>query len=410
MAGGYEYNFVETPDELLCLVCHHIAKEAHQLECCGKMFCKTCINDDRISSCPDCREPSPRIFRDLRSSRDIKRLRVSCKNEERGCNWSDSLEEYEAHKVECGFEEVRCSNWFWCQQTVQRQHLKEHTDTECSGRKEECQVCHGEVIHAEMLTHPLRCPKVEVECTNCTVRIFREQLHAHRSICPKEKISCPYKNSGCATVILREDRQKHLQENIEQHSIIANDTVSALKGELLDVRKKLKDANNALESKRVPPLTFKMSSYAQLKENKGTWNSPCFFTHEGGYKMKMFVKTHHHEDVHYLTACVQIVFGPNDDQLVWPFAGSLKMEILNQYHNSGHHSRPVEWNGASEKPVRKPIKGEANTGRGPSKFISYADLEQERTTCVYLKDDCIYFRISNASAAVQCKPWLIYSP
>ena len=270
MAGGYEYNFVETPDELLCLVCHHIAREAHQLECCGKVFCKTCINDDRISSCPNCREPSPRIFRDLRSSRDIKRLRVSCESEEQGCNWSGSLEEYESHEGECGFEEVWCSNWPWCSQAVQRQHLNEHIAAACPGRKEECQVCHGEVIYAQMPTHHSRCPKVEVECTNfgCTVRIFREQLYAHKNICLKERISCPYKNSGCAAIILREDRQRHLQENIEQHSIIANDTVSRLGGVLFDVHKQLKDANNALESKCVPPLTFKMSNYAQVKERR----------------------------------------------------------------------------------------------------------------------------------------------
>lgn len=140
MAGGYEYNFVEAPDELLCMVCHHVAREAHQLECCGKVFCKTCINDDRISSYPNCREPSPRIFRDLRSSRNIKRLRVICENEGNGCDWSGVLEGYESHKQECGFQEVKCCNFPWCTQMVQKQHLTEHLDTTCPGRKEECHV------------------------------------------------------------------------------------------------------------------------------------------------------------------------------------------------------------------------------------------------------------------------------
>ena len=385
--------------------CHHIAREAHQLECCGKVFCKTCINDDRISSCPNCREPSPRMFRDLRSSRDIKRLRVICKNEEKGCDWSGALEGYETHEEECVFQEVECSNRPWCTQMVQRQDLIEHLATMCPRRREECQVCHNTIAYAEMPEHRFSCPKVEMICTNfgCSVRMLREQLDAHKSICPKERIPCHYKNSGCNAVILREDRQKHLQENIEQHGNIANDTVSTL-------RKELAYANNALESKRVPPVTYKMSGYAQLKEAKGEWKSTCFYTHEGGYKMILCVCAGYRgEDC--LATYVRVVLGPNDDNLVWPFAGSIKIEILNQCHDYGHHSQTLCWKGMpDELPSMKPIEGRVNRSQGFPKFISYADLERESTSRVYLKNDCIYFRISEAMAASQCKPWLICSP
>ena len=374
------------------------------MECCGKVFCKTCINDDRISSCPNCRETSPRIFRDLRSSRDIKRLRIICENEGNGCDWSGVLEEYETHKGGCGFEEVRCSNWPLCKQMVQRQHLSDHKDTLCPGRKERCRVCRLPVAHAEMPKHRFKCPKVEVVCTNfgCSVRMLREQLDAHKSICPKEKIPCLYKNSGCNTMILREDRQKHLEENIELHSSIANDTFSAL-------RKELADTKNALESKRVPPVTYKLSNYSQLKETKGNWNSPCFYTHEGGYKIILRVFAGYHDE-DGLATFIRITSGPNDDKLVWPFVGSIKMEILNQCHDSGHHSHTLRWKRTPDELAssQKPVEGRENSSRGW--FISYADLERESTSQVYLKNDCIYFRVSEASAAAQCKPWLICSP
>ena len=406
MAGGYEYNFVEPPDELLCMVCHHIAREAHQMECCGKVFCKTCINDDRILSCPNCREASPRIFRDLRSSRDIKRLRVICENEGNGCEWSGALEEYETHKRGCGFEEVRCSNWPLCKQMVQRQHLNDHKDTVCPGRKERCHVCYNAIARAEMPKHCFKCPKVEVVCTNfgCSVGMLREQLDAHKSICPKERIPCPYRNSGCNAVILREDRQKHLEENIELHSNIANDTCSTL-------RKELAETKTALESKRVPPVTYMMSNYLQLKETQGDWKSPCFYTHEGGYKMILHVYAGYHDE-DCLAVFIHIVSGPNDDKLVWPFAGSVKMEILNQHRDHRHHSLTLHWNGAANefRSAKKPAKGRENTGRGYPNFISHTDLENESTSHTYLKNDCIYFRISEASAATQCKPWLICSP
>ena len=288
---------------------------------------------------------------------------------------------------------------------IQRQHLSDHEDRDCPRRKETCHVCYKAIIHAEMPEHRFRCPKVEVVCTNfgCSVRMLREQLNAHKSICPRERISCPYENSGCNAVILREDRQKHLEENIELHSSIASDTCSTL-------RKELAETKNALESKRVPPITYKLSNYSQLKETKGTWKSTCFYTHEGGYKMILRVHAGYRgED--YLAAYIRIVSGPNDDKLVWPFAGSVKMEILNQCCDYGHHSRTLCLKGTPDEfPLtKKPIEGTENCGQGYPKFISYTDLENESALQAYLKNDCVYFRISEASAAAQCKPWLICS-
>ena len=403
MAGGYEYHFVEAPDELLCLVCHHIAREPHQMECCGKIFCKTCIKDDRVSSCPNCRESSPRIFRDLRSSRDVKRLRVVCEHEEKGCEWSGTLEEYEKHKDGCGFEEVLCSNWPLCEKMIQRQHLKDHENLECPRRKETCHVCHKTIIHTEMSEHRFKCPKIEVVCTNfgCSVRMFREELDAHKNICPKQRISCPYKNSGCNAVIFWEDCRQHLEESIELHSSIVNDTVSTL-------RKELADARNALESKRVPPVTFKMSGYSQLKEIKGTWRSPCFYTHEGGYKMTLHVYCGSC-DANSLALFIQIVSSPNDDKLLWPFVGSITIEILDQQYDFRHHKNTLHWRGTAPS-SQKPLEGRENTGHGISRFITYSDLERGGHVYQYLKNDCVYFRISEASADAQCKPWLICSP
>ena len=226
----------------------------------------------------------------------------------------------------------------------------------------------------------------------------------HIGVSVQKRIPCHYKTSGCNAVILREDRLKHLQENIEQHGNIANDTVSML-------RKELACASNALESKRVPPVTHKINSYAQLKETKGEWESTCFYTHEGGYKMILRVYAGYRgEDC--LATYVRIVLGPNDDKLVWPFAGSIKIEILNQSHDYGHYSGTLHWKDTPDHfpSAKQPTKGSRNCGWGFSKFISYADLERESSSRVYIKNNCVYFRISEALAATQCRPWLICSP
>ena len=409
VTGGYEYSFVDPPDELLCMVCHHVAKEAHQVECCGKIFCKTCITEvnGRMGICPNCRKASPKIFSDLRSVRDVKRLMVACENEEKGCGWSGAMESYETHKEECGFKEVQCPN-LGCSETVLRRFLEEHLSSSCLRRQEKCMVCHNMIVYEYMPTHPNVCPKVEVECNNsgCSVRIFREQLTAHQCVCPKQIISCPYGKTGCNAQILREDRQKHLLENIEQHGKVASNTVLSLRKELNDVRKRLETAKQAFESKCTPPVTFKVPNYRQMKENNGCWNSPYFYTHPGGYKMSLEVEINSQDDNAKDHISLFFFLHPscNDDSLFWPFAGKITVQLLNQCYDSGHFSKEISWGDTNK---RSTSIGECNTGWGYGTYISHIlwryHIFPEKEFNHYLVNDCIYFRVLKIC---NVKPWL----
>ena len=292
------------------------------MECCGKVFCKDCITEvnERMGSCPNCRKASPKIFSDLRSSRDVKRLKVACENEEKGCDWSCPLESYEAHaESECRFKEVKCPN-VGCEEKLLNGFLEEHLSSQCPKRMEVCTTCHELVTHKDMLSHASVCPKVEIECTNCgcSVKIFREHLTVHQNVCPKQIIACPYSEAGCPILILREDKQKHLQENVERHATIASGKVKSLANELALVCEQLTMSN---EAKQIPPVTFKMTYYEQLKENRETWKSPCFYTddHPGGYKMSFKVRMDSRK--RYLSLYVHLTSGYNDDHLAWPYSG-----------------------------------------------------------------------------------------
>ena len=94
-------NVLDPPNKLACLVCQHIAKVIHQVECCGKVFCKTCITTTkrRLNFCPNCHKASPKTFSDLHGAHKIECLRVSCENKEKGCTWSDMLFDYDSHKA-----------------------------------------------------------------------------------------------------------------------------------------------------------------------------------------------------------------------------------------------------------------------------------------------------------------------
>ena len=57
--GGYDCKFVDTPpDNLVCQICLLVAGNAHKVTCCGKVYCKTCLDQHNrhFRSCPNCKE------------------------------------------------------------------------------------------------------------------------------------------------------------------------------------------------------------------------------------------------------------------------------------------------------------------------------------------------------------------
>lgn len=70
-AGGYDCQFIsEVPNSLQCLICTLPARKAHQVDCCGKVFCKSCLRKLRKAehrACPNCREKKWKSFPDKKS-------------------------------------------------------------------------------------------------------------------------------------------------------------------------------------------------------------------------------------------------------------------------------------------------------------------------------------------------------
>ncbi len=59
---GFDCEFMEPPPERYvqseCPVCLQIIREPHQVTCCGKKFCKACIEHIKVTKkpCPTCNE------------------------------------------------------------------------------------------------------------------------------------------------------------------------------------------------------------------------------------------------------------------------------------------------------------------------------------------------------------------
>ena len=68
---GYDYQFLtEVPGALQCLICTAVARDAQQVDCCGKVFCKVCLRQLRLAknrACPNCRKKRWKSFSDKKS-------------------------------------------------------------------------------------------------------------------------------------------------------------------------------------------------------------------------------------------------------------------------------------------------------------------------------------------------------
>ena len=203
---GYDYEFVGGPpsDEYTCLFCTLVAREAQQARCCGKIFCKQCLEKStRVkSNCPNCcKVLKGKYCPDKRAIDNINHLKVYCKNKRDGCMWIGELHLAKNHHDSCPYGQVQCPNQ--CNETVRSMDLPQHLETQCPNREVKCRHCKQIGKHAYIRTgHLENCPDLHIDCPNdgCQEKPKRKDMAAHRQECPKETISCEYANLGCKHV------------------------------------------------------------------------------------------------------------------------------------------------------------------------------------------------------------------
>ncbi|XP_064398234.1 TNF receptor-associated factor 5-like [Halichondria panicea] len=351
----------------------------------------------RNDKCPNCRKVIT-TFKDERSNRDIQSLKVKCTNLNDGCQCVGELQHVDEHLQTCVYVKLPCPNE--CITVYQRmikatqlfrKDLQKHLEDECPHRQYSCPHCQETGEYGDITGEHIKiCPKIIIECSNaphCKTTFPRETKHTHLSTCQYQVVACKYSEFGCEKVPFRKDLQEHENDD-NAHLCIAMTTVLTLKKQCTLLNTQLHCSN--IKDQLGAISIFKMPSFKEKKDNNIEFFSDPFYTHPRGYKMLIFIDVNGYGKFKgtHVSVGVFLMRGEYDDQLKFPFKGTIKFELLNQLEDKNHHCESYTHDGTLDCSKRV-IDGErSNEVSGAPAFICPGDLGHNATkNCQYLQDD-----------------------
>ena len=249
-----------------------------------------------------------------------------------------------------------------------RKDIEAHKKEVCPRRQYECPHCResGE-LQERTTTHLEECPKIKLPCPNndCDEEIEHCNIPQHRQKCLFESVHCKYISIGCMEKPLRKDLEEHHNESLKHLQMMIDTahqqemTIKSLKAQ-----------------QQSTPMTFKITDFDKLKTSSESIYSPGFYTSPGGYKMSINVDTSGNgagEGTH-VSVFAYLMHGENDDHLLWPFTGTVTVELLNQIKDDNHHSQKTTFppdNVASQRVVNEE---RSSHGYGLPCYIPHSDL------------------------------------
>ena len=146
----------------------------------------------------------------------------------------------------------------------------------------------------------------------------------------------------------------------------------------------------------MPPVDVKVKNVREFIFRKKHWYSPSFYSHSQGYLMCLKISP----SSTHLSLYIHLMRGQYDDDLPWPFRGTVRVKLLGEegnYHdlsttfdeeaNAEACARVTSDRGIMERPGLI-----AGFGHGQTNFITTTELEG------YIFEDTITFRVLEVTA------------
>ena len=424
--GGHDCEFVEKLSDAAqggeCPVCLLVLKEPCIISCCGRKFCRVCIERVKKNTkpCPLCNKPDFSFMQELALERYLKDLDVWCYYKKEGCEWRGKLREYEQHLnktpspesqvIGCQFVEVECM--YECGEWVQHQHITTHQTQQCKKRPYSCDYCrdYSSTFEEVITFHYPQCGKYPVNCPNkCRDYPFeRQEVATHlKDECPLTLVNCSFHYAGCDEQIPRKDMYDHMKDSTKHLTLLASVTYTLMR-ENQDLRETMKKMNhdhqdkmqNVTENllKEIDELKLALTTCADFPkvyrvERKGNEvYLPGFYTYHNGYKMCIRVYPNGCGDGKgtHISIYTYLMKGSYDDHLKWPLRGNITIQIVNQTGDHDHMEMTIYYD--DETPddyAGRVTSGErSDNGWGIHKFLAHSSLKYNAIKKTqYLKDN-----------------------
>ena len=132
---------------------------------------------------------------------------------------------------DCLYVDVECPSHY---QRVQKRNVQNHLSRECPLREYTCTHCNFKASYKVVSEdHWGVCPYLPVQCPNrCGVTCERQDLEDHMKICDKEELKCCFSHAGCQGRFLREDEERHMEENTKKHLSLMATTMLKISKEM----------------------------------------------------------------------------------------------------------------------------------------------------------------------------------
>ncbi|XP_064385183.1 TNF receptor-associated factor 4-like [Halichondria panicea] len=445
---GFDCVFVEPPPERFvqsdCPVCLQIIREPHQVTCCGKKFCKACIEHIKVikKQCPTCNEEFS-SFADKGLKQSLYGLKVRCGHQKDGCEWTKELRQLDEHLNTdpqpekqldgCQFVEIDCI--YNCGNQRQRRYIQVHQIKDCPKRSFSCEHCHDYKSTYDDVTnnHWPVCGSFPVPCPNqCGSIIQRQNIDSHvADECPLTTINCDFHHVGCAVKLPRQDMPEHLRENLLTHISLLATNNAKQQAEITQQREEItkqhakitqqrenitKQQNDIaclvkeneqlrIKNAKLAPLqqiltvnsrplgapVLTMTNFQQHKRDDDIWNSPPVYTYHQGYKicLEVYANGRSTGEGTHVSVSMHLMRGEFDDSLKWPFRGVISIKLLDQVNGKDNKTYTnIYDNKVPNRTCARVRVGERSVGRGYSKFIAHTKLEPN-----YLRNDTLLFQI-----------------
>ena len=140
---------------------------------------------------------------------------------------------------------------------------------------------------------------------------------------------------------------------------------------------------------------FTISEYSKRKQFNNIYYSPQFTTGRYKFCLKIYSNGYGSSKGSHVKITAVIMKGQHDDQLKWPFSGTIIVEVLNWLEDKGHHRQILSID--TNDRIDKVTRGEYGEDYGVRDFISQSSLPLNRSNNTqYLNNqDCICVRVRN---------------